>query len=211
MTEKKRQTQIKKIPFLDQLLETVTDPQQKDYLESFKTKLDFARYYVDNYEDGVKKYNTPLSQHDITLIVKANAEAFIFVVKSALDCLANFLNKRFILRIDRVQFNHTLESKLAEDNGGEEENLKYKISSLIVQFLNDNDYLFKLRNLVTHNTVIKANYAAVFPPGTFSASFQEIGDAANAPADRKVDSYCKEIIERLYRLSGRIFDEIVTH
>lgn len=206
----KRQTQIKKIPFLDQLLETVTDQQQKDYLESFKTKLDFARYYLDNYEDGVKKYNTSLSEHDITLIVKANAEAFIFVVKSALDCLANFLNKRFILRIDKVQFNYGLQRKLAEDNGGEEENLKYKISCLIVTFLNDNDYLFKLRNLASHNTVIKANYAVVFPPSTFSASFQEIGDATNIPADLKIDHYAEEIIDRLYKLSGRIFDEIVT-
>ena len=120
------------------------------------------------------------------------------------------MNKRFILCIDKVQFNCGLHRKLAEDNGGEEENLKYKISCLIVTFLNDNDYLFKLRNLASHNTVIKANYAAVFPPGTFSASFQKIGDAANIPADLKIDHYAEEIIDRLYKLSGRIFDEIVT-
>lgn len=206
----KRQTQIRKIPFFDQLLETVADAQQKDYLESFKTKLDFARYYLDNYEDGVRKYNTSLSEHDITLILKANTEAFIFVVKSALDCLANFLNKRFTLLINKAQFNYGLQTKLAEDNGGEEENLKYKISCLIAEFLKDNDFLFKLRNLVTHNTVMKADYALNLSESIISVSFQEIGDAANAPTDRKVDSYCKEVIERLYRLSGHIFEEIVT-
>ena len=210
MTEKKRQTQIKKIPFFDQLLKTITDQQQKDYLESFRTKLDFARYYLDNYEDGVKKYNTSLSEHDITLVVKANAEAFIFVVKSSLDCLANFLNEKFTLTIDRVYFNYKLQKELARNKSDKENALRHTISCLIVTFLNDNDYLFKLRNLASHNTVIKANYAAVFPPGTFSASFQNLSDAANIPADLKIDHYAKEIIDRLYKLSERIFDEIVT-
>ncbi len=188
MTEKKRQTQIEKLPYFEQLLEIVTDPQQKDYLESFKQKLDFARYYLDSYEDGVRKYNTPLSQHDIALIVKANAEAFLFIIRSSLDCLANFLNERFMLAMDKVYFNYELQRQLAQDRGDEEKELKCTISRLILTFLNDNDYFFRLRNLVTHNTVVKADYALNLSEGIISAFFQEIDDAANALADRKVDS-----------------------
>ncbi len=202
-----RQTQIRKINYFDELLKDTSDLQTKNYLESFKVKLDFVGYYLDNYEDGVKKYNTPFSEYDIALILKANAEAVIFNIKSLLDCLANFLSKRFNLKLDKVYFNRELVRKLGEDKTHEE--IKQKVSEIIEQFLDDNDYFFELRNLITHNTVVKVDYSVDLSSSNIKASFQNLPNVKNIPSNLGISAYSNDMVDKIYRLSESIFEEIL--
>lgn len=206
---RERQTQIRKINYFDELLRNISNLQAKNCLESFKVKLDFVRYYLDSYEDGIKKYNTPFSEYDIALVLKANAEAIIFSIKSLLDCLANFLYKRFNLKSRKVFFNDELVIKLGEDMTNREKDTKQKVSEVIKQFLEDNDYFFELRNLITHNTAVKVDYSVELPPGKIKASFQNLPGIKNIPSNLEISAYSNDMIDKIYRLSESIFEEIL--
>lgn len=206
---RERQTQIRKINYFDELLRNISNLQAKDYLESFKVKLDFVRYYLDSYEDGIRKYNTPFSEHEIALVLKANAEAIIFSIKSLLDCLANFLRKRFNLKSDKVYFNYTFVKKLGEDVTNKEKDTKQKVSEIIKQFLDDNDYFFELRNLITHNAVVRVDYSVELPGGRIEASFQDLPGITNIPSNLEISTYSNDMIDKIYRLSESIFEEIL--
>ena len=206
---RERQTQIRKINYFDELLKDTSDLQTKNYLESFKVKLDFVGYYLDNYEDGIKKYNTPFSEHDIALVLKANAEAIIFSIKSLLDCLANFLYKRFDLKLDKVYFNRQLARKLGKDKTHKEKDIKQKVSEIIEQFLDDNDYFFELRNLMAHNTVVKVDYSVELPASKIKASFQNLPKIKNIPSNLEISAYSNNMIDKIYCLSESIFEEIL--
>lgn len=206
---RERQTQIRKINYFDELLRNISNLQAKDYLKSFKWKLDFVRYYLDSYEDGIRKYNTPFSEHEIALVLKANAEAIIFSIKSLLDCLANFLRKRFNLKSDKVYFNYTFVKKLSEDVTNKEKDTKQKVSEIIKQFLDDNDYFFELRNLITHNAVVKVDYSVELPRGIIEASFQDLPGIKNIPSNLEISTYSNDMIDKIYHLSESIFEEIL--
>lgn len=207
---RERQTQIRKINYFDELLKNISNLQTKNYLEGFKVKLDFVGYYLDNYEDGIKKYNTPFSEHDIALVFKANAEAIIFSIKSLLDCLANFLYKRFNLKLDKVYFNRELVRKLSEDRTHKEKDMEQKVSEIIGQFLDDHDYFFELRNLITHNTVVKVDYSLDLSSTKIKASFQNLPKIKKIPSNLEISAYSNDMIDKIYRLSQSIFEEILS-
>jgi hypothetical protein len=179
MSIKERQTEVKKLAHLEKFQNSINDSGINKYLESFKEKLNFARYFVERYEEGERQFNTISQEHDIALIFKANAEAAIFIFKSALDCLANGLNKICDLEIieHKVYFNNEqLRKRLKERN-------YESIAERINCFLDENDYFFKLRNLITHNVVVSAKYGLELPAKKIKMSFQPLPDAKKLPND----------------------------
>ena len=166
MSIKERQTKVKKLAHLEKFQNSINDSGINKYLDSFREKLDFARYFVERYEEGERQYNTISQEHDIALILKANAEAAVFTFKSSLDCLANALNKICVLDIieHKVYFDERLWKRLKERN-------YESIAKRINCFLNENDYFFKLRNLITHNVVVSAKYGLELPATKIKMSF----------------------------------------
>ena len=204
MLIKKRQTEIKKLAHLEEFQKTIDDLSIKKHLDSFKEKLDFARYFIEEYEEGKEQYNTNCQQHDIALAFKANAEAAIFTFKSSLDCLANSLNKICKLNIEEnaVYFNRELSKRLNEKHN-------YKsIAARINHFLDENDYFFSLRNLVTHNVVVSPMYSLELPATKIKMSFQPLPDAKNTPANLEVSSYCYALMDKIYELAEDIFKRL---
>jgi hypothetical protein len=203
MSSKERQTEIKKLVHLEKFQKSIDDSGINKYLDSFKEKLNFARYFVENYEDGKRWYNTIFQKHDIALIFKANAEAAIFTFDSSLDCLANALNKicNPNTKENDIYFNRTLSKRLKERN--------YEtIAERIGCFLDENDYFFKLRNLITHNVVVSAKYGLELPATKIKMSFQLLPGAKNMPDNLEVSSYCYALMDKIYKLAEDIFKQL---
>ena len=204
MSIKKRQTELKKLAHLEKFQKSIDDSGINKYLDNFKEKLNFARYFVENYEDGKRWYNTISQKHDIALVFKANAEAAIFIFKSSLDCLANALNKICKLNIKKndIYFNNwELQKRLKECEYG-------TIAKRINCFLGENDYFFKLRNLITHNVVVSAKYGLELPATKIKMSFQPLPDAKNLPDNLEVSSYCYALMDKIYELAEDIFKQL---
>src|SRR4030042_3161082 len=201
MSIKERQTEVKKLAHLEKFQKSIDDSGINKYLDSFKEKLNFARYFVETHEDGKRWYNTIFQKHDIALILKANAEAAIFTLKSSLDCLANALNKIFNpnTKENTIYFNMNL-SKCLKDYES--------IAERINCFLDENDYFFKLRNLITHNVVVSAKYGLELPAIKIKMSFQPLPDAKNMPGNLEVSSYCYALMDKIYELAEDIFKQL---
>ena len=195
----KRMTDERKIMNLDELRNHISDPEIKQHLESFKQKIDYGRYFIFNYELGRNTYNTPLAIHDITLIFRSNTEAALFILKSSLDCLANFLNKFLALEIpqSKVDFNKILIKVLKEKN-------QDKIASIIQCFLDKNNYFLKIRNQITHNKII--NFKIDLGDG-IKAHFLPL-DEDNYPSISEVGEFFKDLNNKIYSLSENIFNEL---
>ena len=203
MSIKERQTEVKKLAHLQKFQEAIGNSGIKKHLDSFKENLDFARYFVERYEEGERQYNTISQEHDIALILKANATAAIFIFKSALDCLAGGLNKHCVLEITehKVYFDERLWKRLKERN-------YESIAKRINCFLNENDYFFKLRNLITHNVVVSAKYGLELPATKIKMSFQPLPNAKKIPANLEVSSYCYALMDKIYELAEDIFKRL---
>jgi hypothetical protein len=204
MSIKKRQTEIKKLTHLEEFQKTIDNSSIKKHLDSFKEKLDFARYFVEKYEEGKEQYNTISQEHDIALVFKANAEAVIFIFKSSLDCLANALNKicKLDIKENAVYFNGELSKCLNKKHN-------YKsIAARINCFLDENDFFFSLRNLITHNVVVSARYSLELPATKIKMSFQSLPDAKNTPDNLEVSSYCYALMDKIYELAEDIFKQL---
>ena len=203
MSIKKRQTQIKKLTHLEEFQKTIDNSSIKKYLDSFKEKLDFARYFVEKYEEGKEQYNTISQEHDIALVFKANAEAVIFIFKSSLDCLANALNKicKLDIKENAVYFDRELSKRLNEKHN-------YKsIAAKINCFRDENDYFFSLRNLITHNVVVPAAYELGLPQERIKMCFQPSPDK-KMPDNLEVSSYCYALMDKIYELAEDIFKRL---
>ena len=203
MSIKERQTEVKKLAHLEKFQKSIDDSGINKYLDSFKEKLNFARYFVETHEDGKRWYNTIFQKHDIALIFKANAEAAIFTLDSSLDYLANALNKICKLNIKKndIYFNWELQKRLKEREYG-------TIAKRIKCFLDENDYFFKLRNLITHNVVVSAKYHLKLPATKIEMSFQPLPDAKNMPDNLEVSSYCYALMDKIYELAEDIFKQL---
>jgi hypothetical protein len=205
MSIKERQTEVKKLAHLEKFQNSINDSGINKYLDSFKEKLDFARYFVEKYEEGGRQYNTISQEHDIALIFKANAEAAIFTFKSSLDCLANALNKicnpntNPNTKENAIYFNMNLSKRLKDYES---------IAKRINCFLDENDYFFKLRNLITHNVVVGAKYGLELPATKIKMSFQPLPDAKNMPANLEISSYCYALMDKIYELTEDIFKQL---
>ncbi len=204
MSIKKRQTEIKKLTHLEEFQKTIDNSSIKKHLDSFKEKLDFARYFVEKYEEGKEQYNTISQERDIALVFKANAEAVIFIFKSSLDCLANALNKicKLGIKENAVYFDKKLSKRLNEKHN-------YKsIGHKINCFRDENDYFFSLRNLITHNVVVPAAYKLELPQTRIKMCFQSLPDAKNMPDNLEVSSYCYALMDKIYELAEDIFKRL---
>ena len=203
MSIKERQTEVKKLAYLQKFQEAIDNSGIKKHLDSFKENLDFARYFVERYKEGERQYNTISQEHDIALILKANATAAIFIFKSALDCLASGLNKICDLKIieDKVYFNKGLSNCLKEHNY---KSIGHKVNS----FIDENDYFFKLRNLITHNVVVSVKYKLELPQTRIKMYFQSLPDAKNMPSNLEVSSYCYALMDKIYELAENIFKQL---
>jgi len=199
---KKRRTQIKELVHFDELQKSIGDNNKsKRHLDSFKEKLDFAKYFVEKYEESKEYYGTNSQQHDIALIFKANAEAAIFICKSSLDCLANALNEICNLTIPKVYFNRMLVETLRKNNYTE-------IAQIINNFIAENDYFFKLRNSITHNVVLSAQHDLELSSKKIEMRFQELA-GCNIPDNLEVGNYSCNLMDKIYKLAEDIFKHLL--
>lgn len=175
----------------------------KRHLDSFKEKLDFAKYFIEKYEEGKEYYGANSQQHDIALISKANAEAAIFICKSSLDCLANALNEICNLTIPKVYFDRSLAGSLCLRRNNYTE-----IAQIINSFIDENDYFFKLRNSITHNIVVRVQYGLELPSKKIEVRFQELA-GCNIPDNLEVGNYSCNLMDKIYKLAEDIFKHLL--